>query len=50
MNYAIQVGYYNAMDKTITLGNIPIIHDFSDVLPRIYQGCPQSGILILPSN
>eukprot|EP00253_Pinus_taeda_P012179 PITA_12179 len=38
--YAIQVGYANSKDKSISLHNIPVIQEFTDVFPEEIPGLP----------
>eukprot|EP00253_Pinus_taeda_P018204 PITA_18204 len=38
--YAIQVGYANSKDKSISLNSIPIIQEFTDVFPEEIPGLP----------
>jgi len=38
--YAIQVGYVDSKDKTVTLDNLPIIKEFADVFPEEIPGLP----------
>eukprot|EP00253_Pinus_taeda_P009990 PITA_09990 len=38
--YAIQVGYVNSNDKSISLNSIPIIQEFTDVFPEEIPGLP----------
>eukprot|EP00253_Pinus_taeda_P015342 PITA_15342 len=38
--YAIQVGYANSKDKSISLHSIPVIQEFTDVFPEEIPGLP----------
>lgn len=38
--YAIQVGYPNSREKSVTLENIPMVQNFSDVFPEEILGLP----------
>eukprot|EP00253_Pinus_taeda_P017334 PITA_17334 len=38
--YAIQVGYANSKDKSISLNSIPVIQEFTDVFPEEIPGLP----------
>eukprot|EP00253_Pinus_taeda_P028929 PITA_28929 len=38
--YAIQVGYADSKDKTVTLDSIPVIREFTDVFPEEIPGLP----------
>eukprot|EP00253_Pinus_taeda_P012349 PITA_12349 len=38
--YAIQVGYVNSKDKSVSLNSIPIIQEFTDVFPKEIPGLP----------
>eukprot|EP00253_Pinus_taeda_P006899 PITA_06899 len=38
--YAIQVGYANSKDKSVSLNSIPVIQEFTDVFPEEIPGLP----------
>eukprot|EP00253_Pinus_taeda_P011891 PITA_11891 len=38
--YAIQVGYANSKDKSVSLNSIPVIQEFPDVFPEEIPGLP----------